>query len=530
MARPDGADDTGGDGAEAGDGRLHADASDAHLTGLLRADTPTVFPALQEIRARHLPSVLAYARLCTTGDPAARQLAAQSFTLAARESARGFYPDVPLRHRLLLLTTRLAAEWARDERAAGVDPGLLLVLNAAGPGGPVPPMLAAFRSLPTRTQGLVWYGAVEREPVARTAALLGVTPEDVAYGTDQACQALAHACLRARLAASDDPRCGDFRRLIEESVRPDTPRTSPDLHAHMAHCAHCATAYEEQCALRDSPRTALAEGLLPWAGTAYTARAAAGAPGRRPPGPGPAPARASSLRSPSRRVVLASAACAVTLVPLLMVVLWSGGSDPADPQAAGSVSTPTAPGQVTVTATVPATTASPSTASPSPSGSTRTPRTTSPSPRPTATRAPTPTASPAHAPDGTYAQVVSAASGQCLDVADDFDNGTDVVMTACSSSPSQRWRVDTGRGVLQNAADSDFCLDSRGSVDRGVGVWSCSSVEGRNGQNLRFTVDDDGVIRPAVAIGTALTPDADGGLSLDPLTGGGDQRWVAGAS
>jgi len=90
--------------------------------------------------------------------------------------------------------------------------------------------------------------------------------------------------------------------------------------------------------------------------------------------------------------------------------------------------------------------------------------------------------------------------------------------------------VDTGRGVLQSAADPDFCLDSRGDVDKGLGIWSCDSVEGRNGDNLRFTVDPDGVIRPAIAIATGVTPGGGGGVSLEPLTGGGEQRWRAGAS
>ncbi|MFF1706441.1 hypothetical protein [Streptomyces sp. NPDC058252] len=93
------------------------------------------------------------------------------------------------------------------------------------------------------------------------------------YDTEPALQALAQACLKSRLAASDDPRCPDFRRLIEESVRPDTSRHSPDLHAHMVHRPHCTRAYEELSALRDHPRTALAEGLLPWAGTAYATAA-----------------------------------------------------------------------------------------------------------------------------------------------------------------------------------------------------------------------------------------------------------------
>ena len=121
-----------GDGTGDGDGGTHAHTPDARLTELLRTATPTAYPALQELRGRHRASVLAYARLCTTSESVARQLAAQAFTLAARETARGSYPGVPWRHQLLLLTARVAVTWAADERAAGLDAGLLLVLNTAG--------------------------------------------------------------------------------------------------------------------------------------------------------------------------------------------------------------------------------------------------------------------------------------------------------------------------------------------------------------------------------------------------------------
>lgn len=228
-----------------------AGASDTRLTELLSADTPSAYPALQELRERHRPSVLAYARLCTRSESAARQLAAQAFTLAAQETARGSNPSVPWRHRLLLLAGRVAASWARDERAAGLDPGLLLVLSAAGPGGPVPPMLAPFQSLPSRTQGLLWYGVVEKEPADRAAVLLGLTREDVTYGAQPALHALGQACLKSRLAASDDPRCGDFRRLIEEALRPDNPvpapictptwRTARTARRRTRSCPPCAT-------------------------------------------------------------------------------------------------------------------------------------------------------------------------------------------------------------------------------------------------------------------------------------------------
>ncbi|MFF4973646.1 ricin-type beta-trefoil lectin domain protein [Streptomyces sp. NPDC001083] len=518
-------DPAGKDDETAEGGGPHARTPDARLTALLRAATPTAYPALQELRARHRASVLAYARLCAGGESAARQLAAQAFTLAARETARGSDPALPWRHHLLLLTSRVAASWAADERAAGLDAGLLLVLNTAGPDGPVPRMLPAFRSLPSRAQGLIWYGLVEREPEERTAMLLGLTGEDVTYGTEQALQALGQAGLRARLAASDDPACGDFRRLIEESLRPDNPRFSSDLDAHMARCAHCTTAYEELSALRDHPRATLAEGLLPWAGTAYAQAAAdrPASPGRAPSGPW----RPARSWPPSRRLVLASAALGVALAPLLLLLPSSGGSPAQD--AAGAAGTP-APPSVTVTATVPA---SPS-ASPSPSGPSAT-ATASPTAPASPTRSrrpkPSPTPTPPAPPGAAFAQVVNVASGLCLDIRDgDLEKGTDVVTARCDSSSTQRWRVDASRGVLQSSADSDFCLDSRGSVDNGVGIWECSSAEGRHAQNLRFTVGDDGVIRPAVAIETGLTPDGGDGLALLPLNGGAEQRWRAGAS
>ncbi|MER6079413.1 RICIN domain-containing protein [Streptomyces sp. NPDC001833] len=488
--------------------------SDTRLTELLRTPTPTAYPALQELRARHHPAVLAYARLCTAGDAAARRLAAQTFTTAARDIARGAEPVVPLRHHLLLLTARLAAGWSGDEHSAALDPTLLLVLNSSGaPGGPTPPLLPAFQSLPSRTQGLIWYGVLDQEPAERTATCLGLTPEDLRYDTPPALQSLAQACLRSRLAASDDPRCADFRRLIEESVRPENPRHSPDLHAHMAHCPHCTAAFEDLTALRDAPRETLAEGLLPWAGTAYARHEA-------PPAPLADPASPRQRRQPSRRLLLTSTALGVALVPLLLVLLAHRDSHAPDPAAA----TPPPPSpQVTVTATA--------TVSPTPSGVSATPSASAMSHTPTPSASPTPSPSPRPKPPGTsYAQVVNFATARCLDVRDgDFDNGTDVITAPCSGSAAQRWRVDLDRGVLQSAADPDFCLDSRGSVDKGVGIWSCDSVDGDHGDNLRFTVTPDGEIRPEIALETALTPSGDDQLSLAPVNDGTGQRWRAGA-
>ncbi|MFF5305563.1 ricin-type beta-trefoil lectin domain protein [Streptomyces sp. NPDC013161] len=489
-------------------------ASDARLTEALRADTATVYAALQELRTRHQPSVLSYARLCATSESAARQLAAQAFTLAARETARGVDPSVPWRHQLLLLTGRVAASWSRDDRSTGLDAGLLLLLNTTDP---APAMLPAFLSLPSRTQGLVWYGVVDREPETVTASLLGLTREDVVHGTGPALQSMAQACLKSRLAASDDPRCGDFRRLIEESVRPDNPRDSADLHAHMAQCVHCTGAYEELTALRDAPRATLAEGLLAWAGASYAIRDRGEARGNALGTP-------ASWAPSRRRLVLASAALGVALVPLLFFLLRPGGGTTRPGGAAGAVAIPSGPSEVTVTATIPVTPSASSAKSPSPTRSSKPSRSASATPSPSTSPSAT-----THAPDGTSAQIVNVSTGRCLDIRDgDLTKGTDVITAPCTSSDTQLWRVDSGRGVVQSSADSDLCLDSRGSVDKGVGIWECDSVDGSHGENLRFTVDSDGVIRPAIAILTGMAPDGEDGVSLVPLSGGAEQRWRAG--
>lgn len=376
----------GGNGGDDAGSGMYSTASDAQLTELLRADTPTAYPALRELRLRHRPAVLSYARLCTVGESAARQLTAQAFALAARDTARGIDPRGPWRHQLLLLAGRVAASWAAplDHRASRLDPGLLARLRETnGPDGPVPPMLDAFQSLPSRVQGLIWYGVVDEEPDARTTAFLGALPQDVAYGKQPAFQALRQACLKTRLARSGNPRCQDFRRLIEEAAHPENPRYSADLNAHMTHCAHCAAAYEELGALRDTPRTALAEGLLPWGGAAYVmGHGGETAPTRSP---------ASSSWPPSRRFVLASAALGVAVAPLLLYLLTSGGSEPA----VSAVSTPAAPPPVTVTATV-SVTPSPS-ASPSPTRTTKSPsptHTSTPSKTPTPSKKPKPSPTP----------------------------------------------------------------------------------------------------------------------------------------
>lgn len=156
------------------------------------------------------------------------------------------------------------------------------------------------------------------------------------------------------------------------------------------------------------------------------------------------------------------------------------------------------------------------------------PPTTAPATPPPST-APPPSGAPI--PGGTYTSVINADSGLCLDIRDQrLEKRTDAVLAPCAGTDTQRWRLDS-EGLLHTGADPDFCLDSRGDTDRGVGIWPCSSADGDNGENLRFVVDRQGLIRPHIAPDFAITPDADDADSQVELRSAddrNDQRWTAG--
>ncbi|MBA4866387.1 ricin-type beta-trefoil lectin domain protein [Streptomyces sp. PSKA54] len=570
---------------------VHAQAPDVQLTDLLRANASTAYPALRELRRRHRPAVLGYARLCGIGENSARQLTAQAFALAAHEVKQGAEPRGTWRHHLLLHVLRVARAWAADARCGRLAPGLLARLDAtaamatapdglfgreaapAHPGGPTgladPVMVAAFQSLPLRLQGIIWYGVVEEEPDPNTAVYVGASSDEVAQLKESALNAMRRAWLNSHLTHCGDTRCRGYGRLIEEAVRPGYARHSPDLHAHLADCACCSTAYAELTGLRDSPREVLADGLLGWGGAEYAGRGGAfaggggtacgvgGAFGRsRRAGRAEADAHARSGTNaeaagpksvhpgtytaaagsdeaadwwPSRRLVLVSVAVGVALAPLLVLLL----STDSEPAGRGAMLPPQQP-PVTVTATATVS------ASPAPTMSAKPTKSAKPSERPAPPPPPSPspsrTKSPAPPPPGAhFTQFVNAASGLCLDLPPHAypQNGTDVVTAPCSSSPTQRWRVDADRGVIQSYAAPAYCLDSRGDVDKTIGIWTCSSVDGPNGLNLTFTVDTHGTIHPAIAPDHAVTPysEAPGSLLAQlPSAGRADQRWTAGTA
>ncbi|MCX4825956.1 RICIN domain-containing protein [Streptomyces sp. NBC_01142] len=535
-----------------------AGLSDAKLMERIRSGAPAAYPAAQELKRRHLPTVLTYARLCARTWAAGNQLAAQAIQLAAQEACRGIEPRGTWRHHLLMLVQRVALTWASGKRRHVLEPDFATWLdeaadsidpNASHPqhaGASSSAMLTGFYWLAEATQCVLWHAVVDDEPDATVATFLQVEPAVVPELRTRAQDAMRQAYIQAHVESSGDRRCLGFRRIIEAAAQPGDGRYSQDLAEHLDECPSCPELVAELKRMTDDPRTALAQGLLRWGGAAYAARTQVrGLLGEvllRPPSGSSTPVPATAVggtgsrrreNGPSLPLVLVAVAVAAAALTIAVVGMQPGsigagsGAAPDRSEEPPVQDVPTIPAiPVPNMSTSPTPTPSKSPA-PSASATTKVPSKVAPKPKP-----PAPSKVPVLRPvpivaGGGYTRIVNDDSGLCLAVEGGvLENYTDVVSAGCTGAPTQLWSLDSS-GLLRSSADSDYCVDSRGDVDRGVGIWRCSDVQSRDG--LLFIVDGSGTIRPRIAPGFALEPLLPDSLELefDEINGESEQHWTA---
>ncbi|WP_079406963.1 RICIN domain-containing protein [Streptomyces sp. 3211] len=518
--------------------------TDQQLCDTIRTADPAAPSAETELRRRHGPRVSAFART-VCGDPAAARRAADRATeqyldlLAAATEA----PDQPPRPALLALVSGSASAGASAPAGAAsvpLDPGLRSFVRKG------------FITLSPRTQSVLWHSVVEREPDEDVATITGDRPESVPDLAHRALAACRDAFLRVHLQARPTPHCPAYARMLDAAAGRADVRGNPDLTRHVEECPGCAAALRGLVALCETPGPLLAGSLLGPAGPLYlsapartdhdadtedtlslpvtTGTAVAGGPeqtaGDRKP--------SAFLRKPAGRISLGVAAVLITTAALAVVVPTAWGPEPpATAQGqpprvhveAGGAGSP-AP---TASRSRPSTSASPSR---SPSAS---PSATGPSPSDGPTPSPTPTTEAATADPvqpfraSSFVPAVNSATGLCLDVrGGTFANGVDVITAHCrAGAPVQQWRLDD-KGLLRNAANPGYCMDARGSAGDGVGIWSCSAFGRPEGNNLVFSTDATGRIKPRIAPGYAVTSGS--GEPGAPVTFGrtgpaAEQRW-----
>ena len=287
-----------------------AELSDAELTALVRTDEPIARMAVAELRRRHGPAVLSYARICCRDAHAAEELADEAFQYAQQAAQASLGPKVSWRHSLLILVQHAAARWATTTRRAELGPDFAAWLDeAAGNTQGTSPdlrllesrslMLLGFRALPERTQAVLWHAVVEEDDDSDTALLLGIGPRSVPHLREKAREAHREAYLQVRAThCSDD--CRRFSGLVEAAARRSGIHQNADLDRHLADCPRCSRILTDLIGMSERPDAVLAEGLLMWGGAAYVAaRLTKTVAGRTINVPTPQGARTSSGRPPA---------------------------------------------------------------------------------------------------------------------------------------------------------------------------------------------------------------------------------------
>ncbi|MEV6580447.1 RICIN domain-containing protein [Streptomyces sp. NPDC051582] len=513
--------------------------TEQQLCDAIRTADPIASSAETELRRRHGPRIAAFGRAVGNDPLHARDAADRAMDrYFAMLASAADAPDRPPRLELLTLVSSSAADGTR----APVPQGPVLQDQALRSF-----VRRGFNTLPFRTQVILWHSVVEQESDHQVATITGDRPDGMPDQSLRALSACRDAFLRVHLQARPTPHCPAYARMLDAAAGRADVRENPDLTRHVDGCPGCAAALRGLVALCDTPGPWLAESLLGPAGPLHLfsgARTngdgedtlplpAAHAARARPKRAAAGRRAAGLLRKPAGRVSLGVATILIMTTALAVVVHPAGRPQMPDTAAGDPPPPPVVAGGGTVSPAPSGSRARPSASASPPSSRSPSPSATGASPG--ATSSPTPTTEAATVDPlrpfqaSAYVPAVNAATGLCLDIRGGaFSNGVDVITARCrDGAAAQQWRLDD-KGLLHNAANPGYCMDARGSTRDGVGIWSCSASGRTDGDNLMFSTDATGRIRPRVAPGYAVTSGS--GNPGVPVTLGragaaAEQRW-----
>lgn len=480
--------------------------------------------------ARHHPSVLDYASLCTSSANAASMLATAAFGQVL-ENLRRSRTTTALRPHLLMTVRQIAKTWASDARISA------LLTDVQNPGVTAENrqlVSRAFQAMPGPAQVLLWHAEVESEGISIPAGLLAIDPRIAAAQLEQARELFRAGCLRAHNELAPDKECRHYSRLLDISLRRGDSLI-PDIQQHLSVCRHCRYAVEQLRYSEGRLAVLLAEGVLGegarryldsrpgrhnarsqargsavrGAGVGVGAGAGSGAAGRHSRGGRPrALPRMSDIRGVRPSALLTGAGLVVTglLIVTAVASLWSGdgvgGNEHAGSGVPSGAVSDTAPG-------------------PGPGAGAGTQGSSSPAPQPPAGSAALPTG-----PLNT--RLRNADSGLCLDIRDGKPaTGAEATMAACSSAGTQKWVYEQD-GLLRSSAAPELCLSSH-EIDGVVVLGDCTGGAAPNAGDVRYDLTIQGNVIPRWNEGLAVEPaSADRGTTVVVKVRDGStaQRWA----
>ncbi|MEU3462974.1 sigma factor-like helix-turn-helix DNA-binding protein [Streptomyces sp. NPDC006733] len=231
--------------------------------------------AMVEIRRRHAPAVLNFARtMCDEMAPAG-ELATEAFVRTFNAVRNGEGPHAAWRLYLLTEVQRVAVQWVEDGRGSKLSEQFCSwaeKVTTATPGVADPVteyggeslVVQAIRSLSERRQALLWHCEVERDDVAEVATLLGISTKHVATMLHQSRADLLDAYLQAYVLHTEDEECREHGALLTAWVRRTGRRRTGVLASHADQCEPCSWVITESRAIEGFPGPSLAAALLIW--------------------------------------------------------------------------------------------------------------------------------------------------------------------------------------------------------------------------------------------------------------------------
>lgn len=291
--------------------------SDADLIAAVRAGRTTAFGVLWE---RHAGAARRYAAHCTSTHSDAEDLVSDAFTKVLQNLRSGGGPESAFRTYLLRTVRTLAIDRGkRGKRTVLTDE----MEDFSAEDDPRDPVVAeldkslaarAFRQLPANWQTVLWHTAIERERPVQVAAVMGMSPHNVAALAYRAREGLRQAYLNEYARDTKGGVCAEIAASLGTFERGSLKsRQDATVRRHLSECARCRQVKSEVSHLSATMRVVLGPLLVGGAVAAYLAKG-----GSR----GPAGAAASwnqILRARTARLVAVGAVAAAVIAMLITI-------------------------------------------------------------------------------------------------------------------------------------------------------------------------------------------------------------------
>ncbi|WP_226531856.1 sigma-70 family RNA polymerase sigma factor [Microbacterium paraoxydans] len=207
--------------------------------------------AYAELWRRHAGAAYSVARTFERLD--ADDIVSEAFVRVLRAIKAGGGPSTGFRPYLVMSVRNVGRRWYTQDAPLPVGE-LEYVIDPAAPEGELTVVeefeggaaVAAFRSLPTRWQEVLWYSEIDDMKPREISVLLGMAPNAVSALIVRAKRGLRDGWISAQLAGAKTPECETALKAMGAHTRSGlSDRARRALESHLSSCPTCPEALAE---------------------------------------------------------------------------------------------------------------------------------------------------------------------------------------------------------------------------------------------------------------------------------------------